>query len=40
MEGLEGEESYQGQQWSRERVGEATSSMGKKGIIYDLQNGI
>jgi hypothetical protein len=40
MEGLEGEEASQSQQWSIERVGEATNSTGKKGVIYGLQNGI
>ena len=34
MEGLEGEEASQSQQWSRERVEEATNSMGKKTPFY------
>jgi hypothetical protein len=35
MEGLEGDESSQGQQWSRESVEEATSPRRKKGYPFE-----
>jgi hypothetical protein len=40
MKELEGDEPSKSQQWGKERVGKATGSMGKNGIIYAPQNGI
>jgi hypothetical protein len=33
MKGLEGEEASQGQQWSRERVEEATAQWGRRPLF-------